>query len=92
MQLKDPFVHKWFDYLAFALSGVDASNTQGAPIAYMMSDLHKPGAVLDYPMGGMDSLVQALVKGMENHGGEMRLNSRVERFLLDDDDKTGKAK
>jgi phytoene dehydrogenase-like protein len=92
LQLKDPFIHKWFDYLAFALSGVDASNTQGAPIAYMMSDLHKPGAVLDYPMGGMDSLIQALVKGMENHGGELRLNSRVARFLLDDDDKTGKAK
>jgi hypothetical protein len=27
----DPFIHIWFDYLAFALSGVDASNTQGAP-------------------------------------------------------------
>jgi hypothetical protein len=27
--MKDPFVRKWFDYLAFALSGVDASNTQG---------------------------------------------------------------
>jgi phytoene dehydrogenase-like protein len=35
--MKDPFLKKWFDYLAFALSGVDASNTQGAPIFYMMS-------------------------------------------------------
>ena len=51
-KMEDPFIRKWFDYLAFALSGVDASNTQGAPVAYMMSDLHKPGAVLDYPMGG----------------------------------------
>lgn len=85
--MDDPFIHKWFDYLAFALSGVDASNTQGAPVAYMMSDLHKKGAVLDYPMGGMDSLIQALVSGMRNHGGELRLNSRVERFLLEDDEK-----
>jgi phytoene dehydrogenase-like protein len=89
--LKDPFIKKWFDYLAFALSGVDASNTQGAPVAYMMSDLHKRGAVLDYPMGGMDSLIQALVKGMEKHGGELRVNSRVERLLLEDDD-SGKPK
>jgi phytoene dehydrogenase-like protein len=89
--MKDPFVRKWFDYLAFALSGVDASNTQGAPLAYMMSDLHRPGAVLDYPMGGMDSLIQSLVKGMEKHGGELRCNSRVERFLLEDDE-TGKAR
>lgn len=88
-EMKDPFLRKWFDYLAFALSGVDASNTQGAPIAYMMSDLHKPGAVLDYPMGGMDSLTQALIKGMTKYGGELRLNSRVERFLLNEEN--GKA-
>ncbi|KAL3945833.1 MAG: hypothetical protein SGBAC_000105 [Bacillariaceae sp.] len=89
-EMEDPFLRKWFDYLAFALSGVDASNTQGAPIAYMMSDLHRPGAVLDYPMGGMDSLIQALVKGMEKHGGELRVNSRVEKLLLDDS--SGKAR
>ncbi|KAG7354384.1 carotenoid isomerase [Nitzschia inconspicua] len=84
--LKDPWVRKFFDYLAFALSGVDASNTQGAPIAYMMSDLHRNGAVLDYPMGGMESLIQALVNGMKQQGGELRLNSRVERFLLEEDE------
>lgn len=83
--MHDPFLRKWFDYLAFALSGVDASNTQGAPVAYMMSDLHKKGAVLDYPMGGMDALIQALISGMQLHGGELRLNSRVERFLFDAD-------
>jgi phytoene dehydrogenase-like protein len=88
--MQDPFLRKWFDYLAFALSGVDASNTQGAPLAYMMSDLHKKGAVLDYPMGGMDALIQALIKGMENHGGELRLNSRVDRFLFDDE--SGRAR
>jgi phytoene dehydrogenase-like protein len=82
--LKDPFVRKWFDYLAFALSGVDASHTQAAAVAYMMMDLHKKDAVLDYPMGGMDSLVQALVSGIKTNGGELRLNSRVERMILED--------
>ena len=71
--MNDSFVHKWFDYLAFALSRVDASNTQGAPIA-----------VLDYPIGGMDSLIQSLVKGMARQGGGLRVNARVERFLLED--------
>ena len=84
--MKDPFIAAWFDYLAFALSGVDASNTQGAPIAYMMSDLHRPGSVLDYPMGGMDSLIRALVNGLRKHGGTLRLNSRVEKFLLETDE------
>jgi phytoene dehydrogenase-like protein len=80
--VKDPFLRKWFDYLSFALSGLDASQTQAAAVAYMMIDLHKEGAVLDYPMGGMDSLIQALVLGMQNHGGQLQLNSRVERILL----------
>lgn len=80
------FVRKWFDYIAFALSGEDAAHTQAAPIAYMMSDLHKPGAILDYPIGGMESIVLALVKGLENHSGELRLNSRVERLLLEERD------
>jgi phytoene dehydrogenase-like protein len=84
--MNDPFIRKWFDYLAFALSGEDAAHTQAAAVAYMMSDLHRPGAVLDYPMGGMDSLIQALVRGIENHGGELLLKSRVERVLLEEKD------
>lgn len=58
----------------------------------MMRDLHRPGVVLDYPMGGMDALIQALVKGSKKHGGELRLNSRVEKFILEEDDGSGKAK
>ncbi len=82
--LKNPFLLKWFDYLAFALSGLDAAHTQAAPVSYTMGDLHRRGKVLDYPMGGMDSLIDALVKGLTNHGGELRLNSRVERLLLEE--------
>lgn len=85
----DTFVRKWFDYLAFALSGLDAAHTQAAPVAYMMIDLHKNGAVLDYPKGGVESLIQALVTGLERRGGRLQVNSRVERILLDDS--TGRA-
>lgn len=81
--VKHPFIRKWFDYLSFALSGLDADHTQAAPIAYMMLDLHGEGAVLDYPMGGVESLIRALVSGVNQHGGELRLNSRVERMLLE---------
>jgi phytoene dehydrogenase-like protein len=34
----------------------------------------------------MESLINALVMGMKNYGGELRLNSRVERFLLEEDE------
>jgi phytoene dehydrogenase-like protein len=53
-------------------------------VAYMAMDLHKPNAVLDYPKGGMDSLIQALVQGLESNKGELRLNSRVNQFILED--------
>lgn len=82
--LQNEFVRKWFDYLAFALSGLDADHTQSAAVAYMTRDLHKKGAVLDYPMGGVGALVDALVKGVTKHGGQVRVNARVERFLLED--------
>ncbi len=80
--IKNEFVYKWFDYLSFALSGLDASQTQAAPVSYTIGDLHTKGCVLDYPKGGMDSLIDALVNGLTRHGGELRLNSRVEKLLL----------
>lgn len=87
--LEDPFVRKWFDYLSFALSGLDAAHTQAAPVAYMMIDLHSEGAVLDYPMGGVGALIQALVHGVERHGGRLQLNSRVERMILTENGRKG---
>jgi len=42
----------WLDYLAFALSGLDASGTLGAAVAYTLGDLYTKGAMLDYPVGG----------------------------------------
>ena len=88
--LTDKFNRQWFDYLAFALSGLDAAHTQAAPVSYTMIDLHKEGAVLDYPKGGMDSLVQALVRGLEMDRpgvgrGELRLKSRVQKVNLDEE-------
>ena len=61
-----------------------------------MIDLHKEGAVLDYPAGGMDSMIQAFVKGLEmereNIGsGELRLKSRVEKFILNEESNKAKC-
>ncbi len=84
-KLKSPFLRKWFDYLSFALSGLDAAHTQAAPVAYTMGDLHYPNRVLDYPMGGMGSLIQALVRA----GGDLRVNTRVEQFIVEEDETSG---
>ena len=77
-KLTDPFIKGWLDYLAFALSGLDAAGTLGAAVAFTMGDLYRPGASLDYPVGGSGAVIDALVRGIERHGGTVRLSTHVE--------------
>jgi hypothetical protein len=45
---------------------------------YMFGEWYKPGCTLEYPVGGVGALIDALVRGLEKHGGKMSLNSHVE--------------
>ena len=83
-KLTDPFIKGWLDYLAFALSGLDAAGTLGAAVAFTMGDLYRPGASLDYPVGGSGAVIDALVRGIERHGGTVRLSTHVERINVDE--------
>lgn len=47
----------------------------------MFGEFYKPGAVMDYPVGGARAIVDALVRGLERHGGELKLRSRVAEIL-----------
>lgn len=60
-----PWLRAWLDALAFSLSGLPANRTAAAAMAFVMADMHAPGATLDYPTGGMGSIVDALVRGVE---------------------------
>ena len=82
--ITNKFLRGWLDYLAFALSGLDASGTLGAAVSFTLGDLHAPGAILDYPMGGSGAVIDALVRGLEKHGGTLRLRSHVEEILIDE--------
>lgn len=44
--------------------------------------------MLDYPKGGTQALVDALVRGVEGKGGEVMLAAHVEEVLIED----GKAR
>ena len=79
----DAFIKQWIDYLAFALSGLDAAGTLGAAVAYTLGDLYAPGATLDYPKGGSGAVVDALVRGLEKHGGTLRTGCHVEEILME---------
>jgi len=58
--LKSKWLVDWLDYLSFALSGLDSTGTIAAAVVYTLGDLHRPGAVLDYPLGGSEAVVEAL--------------------------------
>ena len=80
--VKDEFIRNWLDLLCFLLSGLPASGTSGAEMAFMFAEWYKPGVVLDYPLGGSGALVDALVRGLEKYGGKLLLDSHVEEILV----------
>jgi phytoene dehydrogenase-like protein len=77
-----PFIRNWLDLLCFLLSGLPASGTSAAEVAFMFADWYRPNVQLDYPIGGSRALVNALVKGLELAGGKLYLNAHVERIVV----------
>lgn len=87
--VKDPFLRHWLDLLCFLLSGLPAAGTSAAEMAFMFADWYRPDVQLDYPVGGSAALVAALVRGLEKHGGQLRLAAPVETIELSGDRATG---
>lgn len=85
----DPFIRNWLNLLCFLLSGLPAEGTSAAEMAFMFADWYRPGAILDYPIGGSGALVEALVAGLERHGGKLMLNSHVEQVLVENNRAVG---
>ena len=79
----DPFLRNWLNLLCFLLSGLPANGTSAAEMAFMFADWYQPGVVLDYPVGGSGALVEALIRGLKKHGGQLRLNAHVEQVLVE---------
>ena len=64
-KVTDKWLRDWLDALAFSLSGLPAERTSAASMAYVLFDMHREGATLDYPKGGLGEVVKALVRGVE---------------------------
>ena len=69
--------------LCFLLSGLPASGTSAAEVAFMFADWYRRGVKLDYPVGGSGALVDALVRGFEKHDGKLLLKSHVEEIIVE---------
>ena len=63
--VKNQWLRDWLDALAFSLSGLPASRTAAAAMAFIVDDMHREGAALDYPKGGFGAVIEALCRGVE---------------------------
>jgi phytoene dehydrogenase-like protein len=85
----DSFIRNWLNLLCFLLSGLPADGTSAAEVAFMFADWYRPGVKLDYPIGGSGALVDALVRGLQRHGGRLMLGAHVEKILVEGKRATG---
>ncbi|MDA0268931.1 MAG: NAD(P)/FAD-dependent oxidoreductase [Cyanobacteria bacterium] len=83
----DPWVRRLVDLECFLLSGLTAHETIAPEVAFVYGE--RETAPVDYPIGGSDALVMALVRGLQRWGGELRLGTPVERILLKNRQVTG---
>jgi len=80
--LKDPFLRNWVDLLCFLISGLTKDETNAAAMATLFDDWFKKDAYLEYPKGGSESIVNALLEGFYSFGGQLRLNSKVNQIIV----------
>lgn len=78
-----PFIRNYLDLLCFLLSGLPASGTITAEVAFMLNEWLSPHASLEFPKGGSEAMVSALVRGVTKYGGTVRTNSHVEQIVFD---------
>ena len=76
------WLRDWLDALAFSLSGLPASRTSAAAMAFVIDDMHRDGAGLDYPKGGLGTVIDALCRGVEHHTTNKNNNSSRKRSRI----------
>lgn len=78
--VQDPWVRRLVDLECFLLSGLKAHGTVAPEMAFMFGE--RGQWPIDYPLGGSQAIVDALVRGLAKRGGQLRLNAHVEKILV----------
>lgn len=78
--VRDSWVRQLVDLECFLLSGLKAHGTIAPEVAFVFGE--RETAPVDYPLGGSEALVHALVRGLKKWGGELRLGTHVEQILV----------
>lgn len=78
--VQDPWVRQLVDLECFLLSGLKAHGTIAPEVAFVFGE--RETTPVDYPEGGSEALIDALVRGLKKWGGELRLRSHVEQIIV----------
>jgi len=81
-EIRDPFLRRLCDFDAFGLSGMDAGGTPLAEMHFMFCERFQ--ASVDYPIGGSQAIVSALIRGLEKFGGKLILGAHVDSVIVED--------
>ena len=87
--LTDTFLKNWVNLLSFLISGMSMQDTNTAAMAKLFGEWFQPDSYLEYPKGGSETIVNALIKGIKKKGGEIFLSSKVEKIKFDKDELSG---
>ncbi|WP_013320479.1 phytoene desaturase family protein [Gloeothece verrucosa] len=79
--ISDPWVRRLIDLECFLLSGLKAEGTIAPEVAFMLGERTRAG--VEYPKGGSEAIVNALVRGLKRWGGELRVKSHVQKILVE---------
>jgi carotene isomerase len=79
--IQDPWVRRLIDLECFLLSGLKAHGTVAPEVAFMLGE--RSHSVIDYPVGGSEAIVNALVRGLQRWGGQLQLNCHVEQIIVE---------
>ena len=87
--LEDTFLRNWVDLLSFLISGMSMYDTNTAAMATLFYEWFEPNSYLEYPKGGSESIVKALIRGFKKNGGELILSSKVKTINFNKNLATG---
>ncbi|MEL6602594.1 MAG: NAD(P)/FAD-dependent oxidoreductase [Cyanobacteria bacterium J06614_10] len=85
--VQDPWLKRLLDLECFLLSGMMCHETVAPEMAFMFGE--RAQSVIDYPVGGSGTIVDALVRGFKRWGGQLRLGTHVSKIITENGSATG---
>ncbi|MDJ0659182.1 MAG: carotene isomerase [Crocosphaera sp.] len=79
--INDPELLKFIDMECYCWSVVPADKTPMINAGMVFSDRHYGG--INYPKGGVGTIAEKLVEGLEQFGGEIQYKARVTNILME---------